>query len=83
MRLTLRAYVNVAVARVNDVVPMRTNARLLAVFLARLESELMETTDERLERMLQEPPHMQQRRQELEKEVATLRAAKEVMESCY
>ncbi|KAJ0390518.1 hypothetical protein P43SY_011170 [Pythium insidiosum] len=83
MKSSLRAYVEVAVARVNDVIPMRTNARLVAVFLDRLESQLMMTTDERLERLLQEPPHMQQRREELEKEVMTLRAAKEITESFY
>ncbi|GLD99439.1 hypothetical protein PINS_up008158 [Pythium insidiosum] len=81
MCLALRAYVQVAVARINDNVPMRLNARLLVVFLERLESQLMETTDEKLERLLEEPPHTQQRREELEKEVMTLRAAKEVTES--
>jgi GTPase SAR1 family protein len=75
--MALRSYMQVAVRRFVDVVPMKLNDLVLTSFVKNMESELMESTsDEQIVRLMQEPPQRAQLRRQLMDRIECLRAAK-------
>ncbi|TMW67010.1 hypothetical protein Poli38472_012126 [Pythium oligandrum] len=80
MEFALQAYTDVAIKRFVDFIPMRLNELVLTNFLRRMETELMGTTDERLERLLQESEHTCSRREALLDEVRVFQDAKSQIE---
>lgn len=83
MEVNLNAYLKVSVRRFVDVVPMRLNDLVLGAFLLEMENELQGTTDETLERLMQESERTSHRRAQLEDEVKILRNAKDEIEMVY
>lgn len=81
--VALYAYLAVAIRRFVDVIPMRLNDLVLRAFLVEMERELLGTTDEQLERLLQESSRTRQRRAQLTGEIETLRDAKDEIELVF
>lgn len=81
--VALYAYLEVAVRRFVDVIPMRLNDLVLGAFLMNMERELLGTTDDQLDRLLQESGRTRERRAQLTGEIQTLRDAKDEIELVY
>ncbi|TYZ68099.1 hypothetical protein PybrP1_005227 [[Pythium] brassicae (nom. inval.)] len=80
MEAVLHAYVEVAIRRFVDLVPMHLNDGLLSRFAREMEHELMKTTDERLERLLQDSEQKRTAREQLAAEIKCLKSAKDEIE---
>ncbi|GAB9476069.1 hypothetical protein Gpo141_00013141, partial [Globisporangium polare] len=80
MEIALQAYLEVAIRRFVDAVPMRLNDGLLSKFISEMEAELMGVTDEKLGRLLQDSEQKISARRQLVVELTTLQSAKEEIE---
>lgn len=82
MKIALEVYLDVAVRRVVDTIPMRVNGLMLDKFLPAMERELLGTTDEKLTRLMQDSERNKAMRQQLQHEIKCLREAKLELEAC-
>lgn len=82
MKIALEVYLDVAVRRVVDTIPMRVNGLMLDRFLPAMERELMGTTDDKLSRLMQDSERNMAMRQQLQHEIKCLREAKLELEAC-
>jgi len=80
MQTALQAYLNVAVPRFVDAIPMRLNDLVLQKFVAGMASELGGLTDEKLARLMQDSEQKVAERQQLKEELACLANAKKEIE---
>ncbi|GMF46165.1 unnamed protein product [Phytophthora lilii] len=80
MQVALQAYLDVAVPRFVDAVPMRLNDLVLRKFVAEMANELNSLTDEKLARLMQDSEHKIAARQQLKEELACLVDAKREIE---
>ncbi|KAG6622254.1 interferon-induced gtp-binding protein mx [Phytophthora cinnamomi] len=80
MQVALQAYLDVAVPRFVDAIPMRLNDLVLRSFVAEMTDELNGLTDEKLARLMQDPVHKVAERSQLKEELACLANAKKEIE---
>ncbi|KAE9273135.1 hypothetical protein PR003_g29994 [Phytophthora rubi] len=80
MQVALRAYLDVAVPRFVDAIPMRLNDLILRAFTAEMTSELNSLTDDKLTRLMQDSEQKMTERQQLKEELACLASAKREIE---
>lgn len=80
MQAALQAYLNVAVPRFVDAVPMRLNDLVLRKFVTEMTNELNGLTDEKLARLMQDSEHIMTERRQLKDELACLANAKKEIE---
>ncbi|EGZ10823.1 hypothetical protein PHYSODRAFT_304565 [Phytophthora sojae] len=83
MHVALQAYLDVAMPRFVDAIPMRLNDLVLRKFVAEMTNELNSLTDEKLARLMQDPEHKITERNQLKEELACLaNAKKEIVLVC-
>lgn len=82
MKIALEVYLDVAVRRVVDTIPMRVNGLMLDRFVPAMERELMGTTDDKLTRLMQDSERNMAMRQQLQHEIKCLQDAKMELEAC-
>jgi GTP-binding protein EngB required for normal cell division len=80
MQTALQAYLDVAVPRFVDAIPMRLNDLVLQKFVAEMANELNGLTDEKLARLMQDSEQKMAERQQLKEELACLANAKKEIE---
>ncbi|GMF30715.1 unnamed protein product [Phytophthora fragariaefolia] len=80
MQVALQAYLDVAVPRFVDAIPMRLNDLVLRKFMAEMTTQLSSLTDEKLSRLMQDSEHKIAERQQLREELACLANAKKEIE---
>ncbi|KAE9004911.1 hypothetical protein PR002_g16924 [Phytophthora rubi] len=80
MQVALQAYLDVAVPRFVDAIPMRLNDLVLCKFVEEMKNELNSLTDEKLARLMQDPEHKIAERNQLKEELACLANARKEIE---
>ncbi|RLN50511.1 hypothetical protein BBJ28_00017472, partial [Nothophytophthora sp. Chile5] len=80
MQVALQSYLDVAVPRFADAIPMRLNDLVLCKFATAMEHELNGLTDEKLARLMQDSERKVAMRQQLRSELACLESAKREIE---
>ncbi|ETO60171.1 hypothetical protein F444_21594 [Phytophthora nicotianae P1976] len=80
MQVALHAYLDVAVPRFVDAIPMRLNDLVLRKFVVEMTNELNGLTDDKLARLMQDPEHKIAERQQLKEELACLASARKEIE---
>ncbi|KAG1692045.1 hypothetical protein DVH05_025854 [Phytophthora capsici] len=80
MQVALQVYLDVAVPRFVDEIPMRLNDLVLRKFVAEMTTELNGLTDEKLARLMQDSEHKIAERQQLKEELSILANAKKEIE---
>ncbi|KAL4094649.1 hypothetical protein PRIC1_010307 [Phytophthora ramorum] len=80
MQVALEAYLDVAVPRFVDAIPMRLNDLVLRRFVAEMTNELNGLTDEKLARLMKDSEHKIAERQQLKEELDCLVNAKQEIE---
>lgn len=78
--MALRTYLEVAVRRVVDMVPMQLNDLVLE-FVRKVQDEAMEATDEKIAQLMTDPPERVERRRLVIETLKCLRAAKDAIET--
>ncbi|KAK1946578.1 Interferon-induced GTP-binding protein Mx [Phytophthora citrophthora] len=80
MQVAVQVYLDVAVPRFVDEIPMCLNDLVLRKFVAEMTNELNGLTDEKLARLMQDSEHKIAERQQLKNELSTLANAKKEIE---
>ncbi|KAL3665736.1 hypothetical protein V7S43_009169 [Phytophthora oleae] len=80
MQVALQVYLDVAVPRFVDEIPMRLNDLVLRKFVAEMTTELNGLTDDKLARLMQDSEHKVAERQQLKDELSILANAKKEIE---
>ncbi|TDH65980.1 uncharacterized protein CCR75_005754 [Bremia lactucae] len=80
MEVALKAYLDVAIPRFVDAIPMRLNDLILRTFVTDLTNELNGLTDQKLARLMQDSEQKVLERQRLKDELACLVSAKKEIE---
>ncbi|KAG7380704.1 hypothetical protein PHYBOEH_011335 [Phytophthora boehmeriae] len=83
MQMALQAYLNVAVPRFADAIPMRVNDLVLCKFVAGMANELNGVTDDKLERMMRDSEQKVATRRRLKNEITCLGNAKKEIEMTF
>jgi hypothetical protein len=76
MQLALKAYLQIAIKRFIDAIPMHLNQNFLELFLKKMEIEMLRISDLQIENLLREDEHERTRRKELDERLECLAKAK-------